>query len=68
MKPAKIREMNLEELGNESRNLSDQLLRLRLQKAMGQQDNVNKIRGVRRDLARIKTVQTEKQNEGKTRS
>ncbi len=60
MKASKLREMSVEELEGEVSTLSEQLFKLRFQKATGQQDNVMKFRQVRRDLARIKTVLTEK--------
>jgi large subunit ribosomal protein L29 len=58
MKASKFREMSLDELANEAEELSKQLFQLRLQKATGQLDNTNKIRQIRKDLARVKTVQT----------
>lgn len=60
MKASKLRERTLEELGEESIKLSEQLFRLRFQKATGQLENASKIREVRRDLARVKTLMTEK--------
>ena len=60
MKASKLREMSVEELEGEVSTLSEQLFKLRFQKATGQLDNVMKFRQVRRDLARIKTVLTEK--------
>lgn len=60
MKASKLREMSVEELQDEVSTLSEQLFKLRFQKATGQLDNVMKFRQVRRDLARIKTVLTEK--------
>jgi len=51
-----LRELNLEDLRNRERDLYDQLFRLRIQKTMGQLDVPTKIREVRRDLARVKTV------------
>jgi large subunit ribosomal protein L29 len=61
MKAAKIREMSLDELAREETELSKQLFHLRLQQATGQLSNVNKIRQIRKDLARVKTIQTEKE-------
>jgi len=61
MKATKLREMSKVELEDEALELSKQLFQLRLQKATGQLDNVNKIRGIRKDLARVKTVLTEKE-------
>jgi large subunit ribosomal protein L29 len=51
-----LRELNADDLRNRERDLYDQLFRLRVQKAMGQLDAPVKIRQVRRDLARVKTV------------
>ncbi|MGC4084641.1 MAG: 50S ribosomal protein L29 [Vicinamibacterales bacterium] len=42
-------------------NSTDQLFRMRIQKSMGQLEAPDKIRTVRRDLARIKTVLRQKQ-------
>ena len=60
MKPAKIREMGTEELGTKERELQEQLFRLRVQKSIGQLDNAIKLRETRRDIARVKTVLSEK--------
>jgi large subunit ribosomal protein L29 len=61
MKAIKLRDMSKQELADEASELSKQLFKLRLQKATGQLDNVNKIRVIRKDLARVKTVLTEKE-------
>lgn len=61
MKASKLREMSVVELSNEVSEMSKQLFQLRLQKATGQLDNVNKIREIRKDMARAKTVLTEKE-------
>ena len=61
MKALKLREMSTEELEDEARAHSEQLFKLRVQKVTGQLDNVRKIRQVRRDLARVKTILTEKE-------
>ncbi len=63
MKAAKFREMSTEELESEAGAFSEQLFRLRLQKATGQLEDVMKIRKIRRDLARVKTVLTQKEKE-----
>lgn len=60
MKVAKMREMSVEELENEASTLSEQLFKLRFQKATGQLDNVTKFRQVRKDLARVRTILTER--------
>ena len=63
MKASKFKEMSTEELEGEAGAFSEQLFRLRLQKATGQLEDVMKIRKVRRDLARVKTILTQKEKE-----
>ena len=55
MKVAELRDLGPDELGAKERELTDQLFRMRIQKSMGQLEAPDKIRGVRRDLARVKT-------------
>ena len=52
------------ELRDELNGLLQEQFNLRMQKGMGQVNNVHELRRVRRDIARIKTVMTEKSNEG----
>lgn len=66
MKPEKIREMADEELLNQDRDLSDQLFRLRFQLSMGQTESLKKIRELRKDIARIKTIRRERQIQKKS--
>ncbi len=61
MKAAKVREMGKDELVAEEKKLQEQLFRLRVQKSIGQLDNAVKLREIRRDIARVKTVLREKQ-------
>jgi large subunit ribosomal protein L29 len=61
MKASEIRELDVEELRTREKDLGDQLFRLRIQKSMGQLEAPAKVRDVRRDLARIKTILREKQ-------
>jgi large subunit ribosomal protein L29 len=56
MKAAELHDLGVEELGTRERELADQLFRMRIQKSMGQLEAPEKIRTVRRDLARVKTV------------
>jgi len=53
------------ELRGELNNLLQEQFNLRMQKGMGQLTNVNELRRVRRDIARVKTIMTEKTTEGK---
>ena len=60
MKAAELRDLAAEELAIRERDLIDQLFRMRIQKSMGQLEAPDKIRTVRRDLARVKTVLRQK--------
>ncbi len=51
-----LRELNDDDLKNRERDLGDQLFRVRIQKAMGNLEAPKKVRDLRRDLARVKTV------------
>ena len=61
MKIAEIRELGVDELRTKEKELDDHLFRLRIQKSMGQLEAPAKVRDVRRDLAKIKTILREKQ-------
>jgi len=63
MKAGELRDLGVDELGVRERDLTDQLFRMRIQKSMGQLEAPEKIRVVRRDLARIKTVLRQKRTE-----
>ena len=52
------------ELRDELKGLLQEQFNLRMQKGMGQMTNTNELRRVRRDIARVKTVMTEKSTEG----
>jgi large subunit ribosomal protein L29 len=56
MKAVELRDLGVDELAVKERDLTDQLFRMRIQKSMGQLEAPDKIRTVRRDLARVKTV------------
>jgi large subunit ribosomal protein L29 len=62
MKAAELRDLGVDELGAKERELVDQLFRMRIQKSMGQLENPDKVRTVRRDLARVKTVLRQKRD------
>ena len=60
MKASEIRELTEEELGNKKTELEDQLFKLKFQHALGQLENAMKIKTIKKDLARIKTIVREK--------
>jgi len=61
MKVGEIRDLAVDELQQRVKDMDDQLFRLRIQKSMGQLEAAHKLKAVRRDLARIKTVLREKE-------
>ncbi len=60
MKAAELRGFGADALGTRERDLANQLFRMRVQKSMGQLEVPEKMRTLRRDLARVKTVLREK--------
>ena len=56
MKTAEIRDLSVDELHAREKDLDDQLFRLRIQKSMGQLEAPAKVRDVRKELSRIKTI------------
>ena len=60
MKIAEIRDLGADELRLKVRDLDEQVFRLRIQKSMGQPEAATKVRVLRRDLARVKTILREK--------
>jgi len=61
MKVTEIRDLAIDELQHRAAEMDDQLFRLRIQKSMGQLEAAHKLKAVRRDLARVKTVLREKE-------
>jgi len=61
MKSEKIRNLTNEELLHQERDLNDQLFKLKFQLNMGQTESLKKIRGMRRDIARVKTIGRERE-------
>jgi large subunit ribosomal protein L29 len=60
MKVDKIRNLTDAELQHQERDLADQLFKLKLQLNMGQTESLKKIRGLRKDIARVKTIMGER--------
>ncbi|WP_276924485.1 50S ribosomal protein L29 [Faecalibaculum rodentium] len=62
MKANEIREMSNEELVKQIDVLKDELFNLRFQQATGQLENTARLKQVKKDIARIKTIQTVRAN------
>lgn len=60
MKASEIREKSAEDIAKELAELHKEQFNLRMQHATGQLQRSTELKRVRRDIARIKTVQTEK--------
>ena len=56
MKAAELREKSGADLAVLLKDLEEESFRLRIQHATGQLENVSRIRGTRRDIARIRTI------------
>jgi large subunit ribosomal protein L29 len=64
MKTAEIRELGVDELRSKEKDLDDEIFRLRIQKSMGQLEAPARVRDLRRDLAKVKTILREKEQGG----
>jgi large subunit ribosomal protein L29 len=61
---SELRGLSVDDLKQRANELDDQVFRLRLQRSMGQAEAGNKIRPLRRERARVKTVLREKSARG----
>jgi large subunit ribosomal protein L29 len=61
MKARELRELTEEELQQKEKELTDQIFKLRFQHTLGQVENAMKLKNLRHDLARIKTILVEKE-------
>jgi large subunit ribosomal protein L29 len=62
MKTEDIREMSIPELNHKLEELRTELFNLRFQKAKNLLDKVDRLRLVRRDIARVMTIMKQKQS------
>jgi large subunit ribosomal protein L29 len=66
MKADKIKNLTDEELKTQGHDLADQLFKLKFQMNMGQTESLKKMRGLRKDIARVKTVESERKHAAAT--
>lgn len=64
MELEKIRNLSDEELKSQQTKSAEQLFRLRFQKSLGNNEGTKKLRGLRLDIARIKTIARERELAG----
>ena len=60
MRAKEIRDLTNDEARQKEQDVAEQLFRLRLRKSTGQLENPMLVRHLRRDLARLKTIQRER--------
>jgi len=60
MKPADIKTMTIDQIDDEVLKLKKEQFNLRFQRATGQLENTARVREVRRDIARLKTIAQQK--------
>jgi large subunit ribosomal protein L29 len=60
MKTGDIRTMTVDQIDDEVLKLKKEQFNLRFQRATGQLENTSRVREVRRDIARLKTVARQK--------
>ena len=68
MKAHEVRDLGPDELQQKYQELVEELFNLRFQLATGQIENIGRITAVRRDIARVKTVQRERQLQSTSQS
>ncbi len=59
MKASEIRKLTVEEMEQKIEGLGQEIFNLRFQKELGQLENPNKIKQLKKDIARYKTLITE---------
>ena len=64
MTTAEFRGKALGELKEMLLSLKEEQFNLKMQKSMGQLENTSRIKAVKKDIARVKTLITEKSNNG----
>jgi large subunit ribosomal protein L29 len=62
MTPKEIRELSPTEIATKLRETREQLLQLRLRKQTGQVEKTHELRTLRKDIARLETIQNQKKN------
>jgi large subunit ribosomal protein L29 len=67
MKIADVRALTVDQLEDEVLKLKKEQFNLRFQRATGQLENTARVRQVRKDIARVKTVARQKQAQAKAK-
>jgi large subunit ribosomal protein L29 len=67
MKSSELKELTLDELAKKEADMRKELFNLRFQKATGEIENPMRIRSLKKDIARVLTVITDKKIVGRQR-
>ena len=65
MKARELRDLTEEELRSKEEELKDQLFKLKFQHTLGQLENAMKLKNIKKDIARIKSILSAKKVERK---
>jgi large subunit ribosomal protein L29 len=65
MKPSELKDLTIDELAQKENELRKELFNLKFQQATGEIENPMRIRLLRKDIARVLTITTEKKRAGK---
>lgn len=68
MKPSELREITVDDLVQKEQDLRKELFNLRFQQATGEIENPMRIRHIKKDIARILTIITEKKEQTSKRA
>ncbi len=60
MEVSQVRELGPAELREEARKAAEQLFRIRFNIKLGQTEGVKRVRSLRKDIARLKTIERER--------
>lgn len=63
MKASEIKELTAAQLQDKVKEYKEELFNLRFQQATGQLENTARLKAVRKNIARLRTVQNQKNNE-----
>jgi large subunit ribosomal protein L29 len=61
MKPRELKELSVDELAVKEKEIREEEFKLRFKHATGQLDKTDRLRRLRRDIARVKTIMREKE-------
>lgn len=60
MKPSELRELSIDQLNEKEKDFREEEFKLRFQKATGQLEQTARLKSLRKEIARVKTIVREK--------